>query len=391
MNERTKVVFDEPTQRWHAIVDGVVRQRARTKESAEKTIRQVLRMEEQASGSVVTEVKPDETLPAQPVVYRDPFENVKDFSRKFDKDAVKGTGYDVLGMIPAKDETYVPFGPYKHLDKIISTGIFYPVFISGPSGNGKSTMVEQICSSQKKPLIRINLNNMVDEDVLIGSKTLKDGNVEIVEGPVLIAMKTGATLLLDEIDAGAPNTLLCLQPILEGKPYYFKLKNEVIVPAAGFNVIATGNTKGKGSSDGRWIGTNVLNEAFLERFAITFNQEYPDSKIEETIVNKMLAFYGIEDPMYAGLLAKWADAIRKTFDQGGMDETMSTRRLGHIIRSYAVFRDRSLAVEMCCNRFDGQTQKAFMDLFKKMQPDDFTSKPKKSKHMIDEVVKTNVF
>jgi hypothetical protein len=176
-------------------------------------------------------------------------------------------------LIPKKDPNFVPFGNYTDVENIIKSGIFYPVYISGPTGNGKSTMVEQICAKHKKPLIRVNLNMMTDEEQLIGSKTLQEGNVEVVEGPVLIAMRNGTTLLLDEIDAGSANTLLCLQPILEGKPYYFKLKNEMIVPADGFNILATANTKGKGSDDGRYIGTNILNEAFLERFAVTFEQE----------------------------------------------------------------------------------------------------------------------
>ncbi len=194
-------------------------------------------------------------------------------------------------LIPVKDPNFVPFGNYTDLENIIKSGIFYPAYISGPTGNGKSTMVEQICAKHKKPLIRVNLNMMTDEEQLIGSKTLEDGNVKVVEGPVLIAMRNGTTLLLDEIDAGSANTLLCLQPILEGKPYYFKLNNEMIVPAPGFNVLATANTKGKGSDDGRYIGTNILNEAFLERFAVTFEQEYPAAKVEVKIVKNLMQTY----------------------------------------------------------------------------------------------------
>jgi hypothetical protein len=381
--ERFKVVYSSTDDRWHAVVDGKVRQRAKTKESAEKTIRQIVKMEAAAASTEQAKpLIPEGFVSATAEPPSDPFETFKDFSKKFDGTAAAKAGYDVSGLIPAFDETYVPFGPYKDLDKIITSGIFYPVFISGPSGNGKSSMVEQICHHRKKPLIRVNLNMMVDEDVLIGSKTLKDGNVQIVEGPVLIAMRTGATLLLDEIDAGGPNTLLCLQPILEGKPYYFKLKNEIIIPAPGFNIMATGNTKGKGSLDGRFAGTNILNEAFLERFAVTFNQEYPDAKVEEVIINKMLGFYGIKDPEYATLLAKWADSIRKTNHEGGVDETMSTRRLGHIVRAYAVYRDRAKAVELCCNRFDHQVQKAFLDLYKKMQPESFSVPRKRSKNVV---------
>ena len=266
-------------------------------------------------------------------------------------------------LIPKKDPNFVPFGNYSDLEQIIKAGIFYPSYISGPTGNGKSTMVEQICAKHKRPLIRVNLNMMTDEEQLIGSKTLEDGDVEIVEGPVLIAMRTGTTLLLDEIDAGSANTLLCLQPILEGKPYYFKLKNEMIIPAEGFNVFATANTKGKGSDDGRYIGTNVLNEAFLERFAVTFEQDYPNAKIESKIVSNLMKSFECEDEEFADTLVKWADAIRRTFADGGVDETITTRRMVHIVRAFAIFKDRQKAVELCCNRFDAATKDAFLKLY----------------------------
>jgi MoxR-like ATPase len=269
-------------------------------------------------------------------------------------------------LVPKKDINYVPFGNHSDVENIIKSGIFYPAYISGPTGNGKSTMVEQICAKHKKPLIRVNLNAMTDEEQLIGSKTLREGNVEVVEGPVLIAMRTGTTLLLDEIDAGAANTLLCLQPILEGKPYYFKLKNEMIIPAKGFNILATANTKGKGSDDGRYIGTNILNEAFLERFAVTFNQEYPSAKIESKIVQNLMTAYECLDVEFAETLVKWADAIRKTFDDGGVDETITTRRMTHIVRAFAIFKNQTKAVELCCNRFDAATKTAFIDLYDKV-------------------------
>lgn len=273
---------------------------------------------------------------------------------------------DVSSLIPKKDPNFVPFGNYADVENIIKSGIFYPAYISGPTGNGKSTMVEQICAKHKKPLIRVNLNMMTDEEQLIGSKTLENGDVKVVEGPVLIAMRSGTTLLLDEIDAGAANTLLCLQPILEGKPYYFKLKNEMIIPSAGFNVLATANTKGKGSDDGRYIGTNILNEAFLERFAVTFNQEYPNSRIEGKIVQNLMKTYDCLDEIFADNLVKWADAIRKTFDDGGVDETITTRRMTHIVRAFAIFKNQAKAIELCCNRFDAATKAAFIDLFDKV-------------------------
>lgn len=273
---------------------------------------------------------------------------------------------DVKSLVPVRDKNYVAFGNHKDIDQIVKSGMFYPTYITGPTGNGKSTMVEQVCAANKKPLIRVNLNMMIDEEQLIGSKTLVDGNVEIAEGPVLIAMRTGATLLLDEIDAGAANTLLCLQPILEGKPFYFKLKNELITPAPGFNVFATANTKGKGSDDGRYIGTNILNEAFLERFAVTLNQEYPSANVEKKIVLSLMEAYGCVNETYAETLVKWADAIRRTYEDGGVDELITTRRLAHVVRAYNIFKNEKKAVELCCNRFDDITRVAFIDLFDKI-------------------------
>jgi MoxR-like ATPase len=269
-------------------------------------------------------------------------------------------------LVPKLDANYVPFGNYKDLERIIGSKQFYPTYISGPTGNGKSTSIEQICAKLQRPLIRVNLNKMTDEDQLIGSKTLVDGNVEIVEGPVMIAMRMGIPLLLDEIDAGGANTLLCLQPILEGKPFYFKLKNEMVYPAVGFNLFATANTKGKGSDDGRYIGTNVLNEAFLERFAVTFNQEYPEAKVEIKIVQNLMKSYNCLDEEFASNLVKWAEAIRRTFDAGGVDETITTRRLVHIVRAFSIFKTQKKAIELCTNRFDDATRLAFVDLFDKV-------------------------
>lgn len=273
---------------------------------------------------------------------------------------------NVHSLIPMKDKNYVAFGNHRDVEKIVKSNQFYPVYITGPTGNGKSTMVEQVCANNNKPLIRVNLNMMTDEDQLIGSKTLVDGNVEIIEGPVLIAMRTGATLLLDEIDAGGANTLLCLQPILEGKPFYFKLKNELVKPAPGFNVFATANTKGKGSDDGRYIGTNILNEAFLERFAVTLNQDYPNASTEKKIIMNLMDQYGCVDEEYAETLVKWADAIRRTYEDGGVDELITTRRLTHIVRAFSIFNNKKKAIDLCCNRFDDVTRTAFIDLFDKI-------------------------
>lgn len=269
-------------------------------------------------------------------------------------------------MVPDIDPNYVAYGHYEDLKQIIKSGQFFPVYIVGPTGNGKSTMVEQACARLKKPMIRVNLNSMSDEEQLIGSKTLENGDVKVVEGPVLIAMRTGATLLIDEIDAGSANTLLCLQPILEGKPYYFKLKNERIVPAKGFNIIATANTKGKGSDDGRYIGTNVLNEAFLERFVGTYEQEYPKAKHEHQIIMSLMKMHNCVDEEFADNLVKWAEAIRRTFEDGGVDENITTRRIVHIVNSFAMFGNKKKAIELCCSRFDTMTKSAFIDLFDKI-------------------------
>lgn len=276
---------------------------------------------------------------------------------------VSNTTYD---YVPKRDANYVPFGCFRDIETIVKSKQFYPTYVSGPTGNGKSTTIEQACAKHSRSLIRVNLNMMTDEDQLIGSKTLEDGNVRVVDGPVIIAMKLGIPLLLDEIDAGAANTLLCLQPILEGKPYYYKLRNEVVYPAQGFNVFATANTKGKGSEDGRYIGTNILNEAFLERFAVTFNQDYPSASTEKKIVVNLMNSFNCLDEEFAETLVKWADAIRRTFADGGVDETITTRRLVHIVRAFSIFKDKKKAVELCTNRFDEITRSAFMDLFDKV-------------------------
>lgn len=276
---------------------------------------------------------------------------------------------DANSLIPQVDPNYVPFGNYKDVELIVKSRHFYPVYISGPTGNGKSTMIEQLCAKHKRPLIRVNLNMLSDEDQLIGSKTLIDGNVKIVEGPVLVAMRLGIPLLLDEIDAGGANALLCLQPILEGKPYFFKLKNELVVPAPGFTVFATANTKGKGSDDGRYIGTNILNEAFLERFALTFDQEYPTPSVEKKIIVNLMKSLNCEDEVFAETLIKWADGIRRTFEDGGIDEIISTRRLIHIVKAFSIFKDKKKAVQLCVNRFDNVTRDAFINLFEKVSTD----------------------
>jgi hypothetical protein len=276
---------------------------------------------------------------------------------------------------PMVDSNYVAWGNHSDVEAIVKSKLFHPIYITGPTGNGKSTMVEQICAKNKTPLIRINLNATDDEDKLIASKTLVDGNVVIEDGPVVIAMRKGIPILIDEIDAGGANLLMCLQGVLEGKPLYIKSKNEIVYPTKGFNVIATANTKGKGSDDGRYIGTNVLNEAFLERFAIVFEQEYPGQKVEAKIVTNLMKSLDCLDGEFTSILIKWADAIRRTFEDGGVDETITTRRLVHIVKNFAIYKDKRKAVQLAINRFDNHTKDAFMDLFDKVSAEPVVAVP----------------
>lgn len=271
----------------------------------------------------------------------------------------------VDNLVPRADPTYVPFGFYKDLIKVLKSESFYPTFISGLSGNGKTTMVEQACAKLKREVMRVNISVETDEDDLIGGNTLVDGNVVYREGPVLTAMKRGAILILDEIDRGS-NKLMCMQAILEGKPYFNKKTGETVYPAKGFNVIATANTKGKGSDDGKFISAQILDDAFLERFAITVEQEYPSAKVEKQIIMNKMEKAGAIDEEFADNLVTWAEIIRKTFYDGGIDDLISTRRLEHIVNAFAMFKSRNKAVELCVNRFDADTKSAFLDLYSKV-------------------------
>jgi MoxR-like ATPase len=274
---------------------------------------------------------------------------------------------EVDDLIPGKDATFVPFGFYKDLKTVLSTSMFYPIFISGLSGNGKTTMVEQVCANLKREAIRVNISIETDEDDLIGGNTLVDGNVVYREGPVLTAMKRGAVLILDEVDRGS-NKLMCLQAILEGKPYFNKKTGETVTPAPGFNLVATANTKGRGSDDGKFISANILDEAFLERFAITVEQEYPTMATEKKIIVKKMEKVNNVDQDFATHLVTWSDVIRKTYYEGAIDELISTRRLEHIVNAFAVFKDKQKAVQLCVNRFDEDTKEAFIDLYAKVDP-----------------------
>jgi hypothetical protein len=270
-----------------------------------------------------------------------------------------------ISVIPSIMDNYVPFGHFKDLKSILKSGIFFPVFITGLSGNGKTLMVEQICAKLKKELFRVNITIETDEDDLIGSNTLINGNIVFKEGPVLKAMRKGAVLLLDEVDL-ASNKIMCLQSILEGGGYLIKKTGEFVKPAEGFTVVATANTKGKGSEDGRFIGTNILNEAFLERFAICLEQEYPPVTTEKKIVKGDFAILGVNDDDFADKLVDWADVIRKSFYEGAVDEVISTRRLVHIAKAYSMFNDKLKSIEVCLARFDEDTKASFLDLYTKV-------------------------
>ena len=271
-------------------------------------------------------------------------------------------------LIPDKDDTFVKFGNFGDLKKIIQSRLFYPTFITGLSGNGKTLSVEQACAQLGRELIRVNITIETDEDDLIGGFRLVDGATVWHNGPVVEALERGAILLLDEVDL-ASNKILCLQSILEGKGVFLKKTGKYVKPTKGFNVFATANTKGKGSDDGRFIGTNVLNEAFLERFPVTFEQSYPTPATEQKILEGIALDLGVEDRDFCKRLVDWADIIRKTFYDGGIDEIISTRRLVHIIRAFSIFKDKAKAIQVCVSRFDDETKQSFLELYDKVDAD----------------------
>ena len=271
-------------------------------------------------------------------------------------------------LIPEKDDTFVKFGPFNDIKKIIHSRLFYPTFITGLSGNGKTFGVEQACAQLNRELIRVNITIETDEDDLIGGFRLIDGSTVWHNGPVVEALERGAILLLDEVDL-ASNKILCLQPILEGKGIFLKKIGRFVSPSKGFNVVATANTKGKGSDDGRFIGTNVLNEAFLERFPVTYEQDYPSPRVEQRILGGVASTVGVTDVNFINRLVDWGDIIRKTFYDGGIEEIISTRRLVHIVRAFSIFGDKAKAIQVCVNRFDDETKQAFLELYDKVDAD----------------------
>ena len=268
-------------------------------------------------------------------------------------------------LVPSKDPLYVPFGHFNDIYSIVKSGLYYPAFVTGLSGNGKTFMIEQACAKAKREFFRVNITVETDEDDLLGHYALIDGNTVWQDGPVVKAMERGAVLLLDEIDL-ASSKIMCLQPVLEGNGVFLKKVNRFVSPSKGFTVLATANTKGKGSEDGRFIGTNILNEAFLERFPITVEQEYPAMSVERKILDKVFASLDVDAGDFSERLVTWADIIRKTFYEGGIDEIIATRRLVHIANAYAIFGDRKKAIELCIARFDEDTKTSFLDLYSKV-------------------------
>ena len=268
-------------------------------------------------------------------------------------------------LVPSKDPLYVPFGHFNDIYSIVKSGLYYPAFVTGLSGNGKTFMIEQACAKAKREFFRVNITVETDEDDLLGHYALIDGNTVWQDGPVVKAMERGAVLLLDEIDL-ASSKIMCLQPVLEGNGVFLKKVNRFVSPSKGFTVLATANTKGKGSEDGRFIGTNILNEAFLERFPITVEQEYPAMSVERKILDKVFASLDVDAGDFSERLVTWADIIRKTFYEGGIDEIIATRRLVHITNAYAIFGDRKKAIELCIARFDEDTKTSFLDLYTKV-------------------------
>jgi hypothetical protein len=271
-----------------------------------------------------------------------------------------------VGTIPTSEPGYVPFGTYKNVESVLKSRRFFPIYLTGHSGNGKSSMIIDICAKHKIKMIRLNCSVQSDEEKLIGSKTLRDGNIEIVDGPVLSAMRSGSLLVAEEIDALDPKLALVLQGICEGRPFFFALTGEYIVPAHGFNIVGIGNTKGQGGADGKYLGTNIQNSAFLERFGCTYVQEFPPAAAETKMILNWMKINNCTNVSVADSLVKWANAVRKTYADGGIEDMISTRRLNHIVVAYAIYEDIHKAVELCTNRFDDFTSAAFRNLFSKI-------------------------
>ena len=300
-------------------------------------------------------------------------------------------GSNDYSNVPESVATYVPFGHFKNVNSVIKSKQFYPIFITGLSGNGKTMMVEQACAKSKRDLYRVNITIETDEDDLLGGFRLVNGETVWFDGPVVEAMKSGSVLLLDEVDLGSTK-LMCLQPVLEGNGVFLKKINEWVKPADGFNIIATANTKGKGDDTGNFIGTGILNEAFLERFPITIEQQYPTPANEKKIMYKMFDQFGVEDNSFADKLVDWADLTRKAYEEESVESLITTRRLVHIAQAYSIFNDKMTAIDMCVSRFDDITKEVFLDTYQKIDADvtsDSEEDALQSETPEDEVVETS--
>ncbi len=308
------------------------------------------------SGNVIPMVAPLAPPVAAPVAQQTPIAQAVA--------KVQSTSSDEV-YVPSADPTFVKWGYFADVSKIIKSSMFYPMYVAGLSGNGKTMMIEQACANAKREYVRVQITPETDEDDLIGGFRLLNGETVFAKGPVIKAMEAGAVLMIDEIDRGS-NKLMCLQGVLEGKPVLIKKTGEVVTPAPGFNVIATANTKGQGDEQGRFIAATIIDEAFLERFTITLEQPYPTAATEKKIVNNHMSKFGASDVQFGEKLVQWAQAIRKTFEDGGIDEIISTRRLCHIVQTFSIFNDRMKAIELCVNRFDVDTRAAFLDLYSKI-------------------------
>ena len=319
----------------------------------------------------------DNLIKSQPKVRRGVYnlEAILQFPKKEVAKSVASSVTSIVNeevFVPSKDKFYVPWGHFKDVKSIIQSEQFYPTYITGLSGNGKTTMVEQVCANVNRQYVRVQITPETDEDDLIGGFRLVNGETVFSKGPVIKAMEAGAILLIDELDR-ASNKIMCLQGVLEGKPVLIKKTGEMVSPAKGFNVIATANTKGKGSEDGRFVAATIIDEAFLERFTITLEQPYPNASTEKKIVLKHMEKYGKTDAEFAEKLISWSETIRKTFEDDGVDEVISTRRLCHITQTFAIFGDRMKSIEMCINRFDTDTKEAFLSLYTKIDADIVTT------------------
>ena len=278
---------------------------------------------------------------------------------------VKTATNTIVNLIPKKDPQYVAWGHFKDIKTILESKVFYPIFVTGLSGNGKTSMIREVCAKLKRDMVRVNITVETDEDDLLGGFRLVNGETVWQDGPLVVAMKSGAVALIDEVDL-ASHKIMCLQPIMEGQPIYLKKINELVYPADGFNIVATANTKGKGSSDGRFMGTNILNEAFLDRFSATFYQEYPSTSFEEKILKKQFAMYEISEDDFVSKLVKWADVIRRSFKEGAVDDIVTTRRLIDITKTFSIFGNKMKAISLCLERFDDETRDSFADLYTKV-------------------------